>query len=228
VRLDDLVRLAGPEEDALVRVAPDEWEDDVDDMQESLEQGWEPPPLLAEYQSGRLLLQDGNHRYEALARAREREAWVLVYFNDPVERDAFRADERGRGRAARKRRPSDFTFGVRTDLRPDGLSVLPDVGAPSPRQRVDDVKSEAAGPVEPMGLGYETSGVRIAVGHFDAHHTALAADADLDRLCAVEDSVGDQLAQHHQGDSGLGEESVLDCEPRQLMACFGRTCCPLR
>src|SRR5438477_10256834 len=59
VPLDDLVRLAGPENDALVPVAPEEWEDDVEHMQESLDQGWEPPPLLAEYQDGRLLLQDG-------------------------------------------------------------------------------------------------------------------------------------------------------------------------
>ena len=101
VQLEDLVRLAGPEEEALVRVAPDVWEDDVEEMQESLDHGWEPPPLLAEFQDGRLLLQDGNHRYEALARAREHEAWVLVYFDDPVERDGFRADERGRGRAGR-------------------------------------------------------------------------------------------------------------------------------
>ena len=71
IPLDDLVRLAGPETDALVRVPSDEWEEDLDEMQESLEQGWEPPPLLAEYQAGRLLLQDGNHRYEALVRADE-------------------------------------------------------------------------------------------------------------------------------------------------------------
>jgi hypothetical protein len=42
------------------------------------------PPLLAEHQDGRLLLQDGNHRYEALARANENEAWVLIYFDDPT------------------------------------------------------------------------------------------------------------------------------------------------
>jgi len=95
VPLDDVVRLAGPEQDALVPVAREEWEDDVEDMQESLDQGWEPPPLLAEYQEGRLLLQDGNHRYEALARGSARKAWVLVFFNDAVERDAFVAGERG-------------------------------------------------------------------------------------------------------------------------------------
>jgi hypothetical protein len=91
VRLDDLVRLAGPEPDAVVRVAPQEWEDDVEEMHESLDQGWEPPPLLAEYRDGRLLLQDGNHRYDALTRARAYDTWVLVFFDDPVERDAFTA-----------------------------------------------------------------------------------------------------------------------------------------
>jgi len=96
VPLGELVRLAGPEGDALVPVDPDVWEDDVGDMQESLEQGWEPPPLLAEYQDGRLLLQDGNHRYEALLRAQEAEAWVLVFFDDPETRDAFVAQRRPR------------------------------------------------------------------------------------------------------------------------------------
>jgi hypothetical protein len=91
IPLDDLVRLAGPEIDALVRVPSDEWEEDVEEMQESLDHGWEPPPLLAEYQDGRLLLQDGNHRYEALVRARERDAWVLIFFDDPADRDAFGA-----------------------------------------------------------------------------------------------------------------------------------------
>jgi hypothetical protein len=58
-------------------------------MEESVEEGWEPPPLLAEFQNGRLLLQDGNHRYEALVRAGARNAWVLIYFDNPEARDAF-------------------------------------------------------------------------------------------------------------------------------------------
>jgi hypothetical protein len=89
VPLDELVRLAGPEDEALVPIAEDEWEDDVGDMEESLEEGWEPPPLLAEYQDGRLLLQDGNHRYEALTRAGEASAWVLIYFPSESAREAF-------------------------------------------------------------------------------------------------------------------------------------------
>src|SRR4051794_24132293 len=89
VPLDDLVRLAGPEADALVPIEPEEWEGDVGEMEESIDHGWEPPPLLAEYQDGRLLLQDGNHRYEALDREGIGEAWVLIYFDDPAACDAF-------------------------------------------------------------------------------------------------------------------------------------------
>jgi hypothetical protein len=89
VPLESLVRLAGPEDEALVPIEEDEWEDDIEGMAESLEEGWEPPPLLAEWQDGRLLLQDGNHRYEALARAGEPAAWVLIYFPSESARDAF-------------------------------------------------------------------------------------------------------------------------------------------
>ena len=90
VPVDDLVRLAGPEDEALCPIEPDEWDDDVDAMEDSLDDGWQPPPLLAEYRDGRLLLQDGNHRFEALLRAGASHAWTLVYFDDPRARDEFR------------------------------------------------------------------------------------------------------------------------------------------
>jgi ParB-like nuclease domain len=89
VPLADLVRLAGPEDDALVPIDEQEWEVEIDDMAQSLEEGWEPPPLLAEYQDGRLLLQDGNHRYEALQREGAPDAWVLIFFEDPAARERF-------------------------------------------------------------------------------------------------------------------------------------------
>jgi hypothetical protein len=87
--IDDLVRLAGPEDDALCPIEEDEWEDDVGSMEEQVEEGWEPPPLLAELKDGELLVQDGNHRYEALQRAGEGEAWVIVWADDPAEADGF-------------------------------------------------------------------------------------------------------------------------------------------
>ena len=97
VPLGDLVRLAGPEDDALVRVPSDEWNGDVEAMQDELEHGWEPPPLLAQYQDGRLLLQDGNQRYEALVREHEGHAWTLVFFDDPADQEAFLTAGTGRG-----------------------------------------------------------------------------------------------------------------------------------
>ncbi len=87
--LSELTRLAGPEDDALCQVPDDEWEDDVSEMEESVDHGWEPPPLLAQFQDGKLLLQDGNHRYEALERSGARTAWVLVYFDNAGDRDRF-------------------------------------------------------------------------------------------------------------------------------------------
>ena len=84
------MRLAGPDvEDVLCPVDEREWEADVDAMETSVEAGWEPPPVLVEHQAGRLVLQDGNHRYEALARAGETHAWAIVYFDDERERDRF-------------------------------------------------------------------------------------------------------------------------------------------
>jgi len=88
----DLHRLAGPERDATVPIAPQDWTHDVDDMESSLDEGWEPPPLLAQHCHGEFLLQDGNHRCEALARAGAQTAWVLVYFDDEAERDALAAE----------------------------------------------------------------------------------------------------------------------------------------
>ncbi len=96
VPLDDLDRLAGPEDDALCPVDEDDWQDDVDGMEESLAEGWEPPPLLAEPSGERLVLQDGNHRYEALRQRGEERAWVLVFFDDPAARARFVAARRRR------------------------------------------------------------------------------------------------------------------------------------
>lgn len=89
VPVADLVRLAGPEDEVPCTVEEDEWEDDVGAMEESIEQGWQPPPLLVQHRDGELLLQDGNHRYEALVRAEAEHAWVVIWFDAEHERDAW-------------------------------------------------------------------------------------------------------------------------------------------
>ncbi|HEX2849521.1 MAG TPA: ParB N-terminal domain-containing protein [Acidimicrobiales bacterium] len=89
VPLDDLVPMAGPEEEGILHVEPDDWEHDVGEMEESIEEGWEPPPLIAEHREDGLHLQDGNHRFEALRRAGESHAWVIVWFDDEAARDRW-------------------------------------------------------------------------------------------------------------------------------------------
>jgi hypothetical protein len=86
-----LVRLAGPEDGIEWTIAPGEWENDVGAMEESLDDGWEPPPLLSRVEDGVLVLHDGNHRYEALQRSGAEAAWVLLWFDDPSERAEFAA-----------------------------------------------------------------------------------------------------------------------------------------
>jgi hypothetical protein len=83
--LELLVPLAGPDDDVLIPIDEEEWESDVSAMEESIAEGWEPSPLLAQFDRGRFLLQDGNHRYEALTREGATHAWVLLWFDDPAE-----------------------------------------------------------------------------------------------------------------------------------------------
>jgi hypothetical protein len=91
VDVADLHRLAGPEESLPCPIEPEEWRDEVEAMTDSLDDGWEPPPLLAEHVDGRLVLQDGNHRYEALLESGAPQAWVLLLFEDEETRDAWLA-----------------------------------------------------------------------------------------------------------------------------------------
>jgi hypothetical protein len=92
IELDRLERMAGPEDDVVCTVDEDEWENDVGSMEDSLEEGWQPPPLLVQSIGGTLRLEDGNHRYEALVRAGESHGWVLIFFDDPDARDRFIAE----------------------------------------------------------------------------------------------------------------------------------------
>ena len=57
--------------------------------------GWEPPPVIVTYRDDELVLEDGNHRVEGLRRAGEDQAWAVVGFEDPGERDRFVAAQPG-------------------------------------------------------------------------------------------------------------------------------------
>jgi hypothetical protein len=81
-----------PGEPVLVPVDDEQWRDDVDDMAERVDDdGWEPPPVVVVYRNDQLVLEDGNHRVEALRRAGTGEVWGVVGFDTFADRERFEA-----------------------------------------------------------------------------------------------------------------------------------------
>jgi hypothetical protein len=90
--IDQLNRLAGPPGDpVLVAVDEDDWRDDVEELGEKVEDGWEPPPVVVTYRDDQLVLEDGNHRVEGMRRAGETSAWAVVGFESEADRERFLA-----------------------------------------------------------------------------------------------------------------------------------------
>lgn len=88
--IDRLHRLAGaPGQPVLEEVDEDEWRDDVADLAEKVDDGLEPPPVIVTYRNGQLVVEDGNHRLEALRRAGRDEAWAVVGFEEEPELQRF-------------------------------------------------------------------------------------------------------------------------------------------
>lgn len=88
--INRLHRLAGPPgEPVLCPLDEDDWADRVDDMEELVKDGWEPPPMIVSWRYNQLVLEDGNHRVESIRRAGEREVWAVVGFDSAEERDRF-------------------------------------------------------------------------------------------------------------------------------------------
>jgi len=88
--IDQLPRLAGPSDHPVLQpVEDDEWRDDVDELAGRIEAGADPPPVIVVCRDGRLGLEDGNHRVEALRRAGRTEAWSVIGFDSMSERERF-------------------------------------------------------------------------------------------------------------------------------------------
>ncbi|NND76396.1 MAG: hypothetical protein HKN44_15465 [Ilumatobacter sp.] len=89
---DDLHRLAGPpDQPTLERLGDDDLET-VEGMEESIEEGWEPPPLIVTFQHDHLVVEDGNHRTEGLRRAGHDGYWSVIGFEQALDREKFEAE----------------------------------------------------------------------------------------------------------------------------------------
>jgi hypothetical protein len=90
--IDRLHRLAGPPgHPVLTEVDESWWRDDVEGLGQRISEGWVPPPLVVTYRDRQLVVEDGNHRIEAIRRAGRSEAWAIVGFRDRAERDRYAA-----------------------------------------------------------------------------------------------------------------------------------------
>jgi len=86
---DELHRLAGPPGEPALAPLDDDDLERVEEMQDSIDDGWEPPPFVVSHRDGQLVVEDGNHRIEGLRRAGERDGWAVVCFDEPEHRDEF-------------------------------------------------------------------------------------------------------------------------------------------
>lgn len=88
--LDQLHRLAGPaDHPVLESTDEDDWRESVDDMEQKIEDGYEPPPVIVSYRDSQLVLEDGNHRIESIRRTGRATAWAVVNFEEVEDRDRF-------------------------------------------------------------------------------------------------------------------------------------------
>jgi hypothetical protein len=88
--LDRLHRLAGPPGAPVLQPVDEEfWRDDVDDLARRIARGFEPPPVIVALRGDQLVLEDGNHRVEALRRAGRDQTWSVVGFGSPDARNRF-------------------------------------------------------------------------------------------------------------------------------------------
>ena len=86
---DSLHRLAGPADHPTLERLDDDDLETVEGMEESLEEGWEPAPLIVAFRNEQLVVEDGNHRIEGLRRSGEQSYWAIVGFATEAQRKRF-------------------------------------------------------------------------------------------------------------------------------------------
>ena len=89
ISFDRLHRLAGPADQPTLERLTDDDIETVEGMEESIEEGWEPGPLVASFSEDHLVLEDGNHRVEGLRRAGNDGYWTIIGFADEAERARY-------------------------------------------------------------------------------------------------------------------------------------------
>jgi hypothetical protein len=106
---DELHRLAGPPDQPTVARLNDDDLETVEEMDESIDDGWQPPPLIVSYRDSQLVVEDGNHRIEGLRRRGSSDYWAVIGFDNDQQRHEFFARlnrQQPTPESPRPRRPS--------------------------------------------------------------------------------------------------------------------------
>lgn len=61
----------------------------VDEMKKSYEANWDMPPMIACYSHGKLILNDGTHRYAALQQLGITEYYAIIWMNQKKDYEEF-------------------------------------------------------------------------------------------------------------------------------------------
>jgi hypothetical protein len=85
-----LSRCTGPEPEMQYQVPVHDFEPRVMNIQKALDAGAELPPLIVNYSSGKLQLNDGNHRWEALVRNGVESFGIVIWTTGEAEMDEFK------------------------------------------------------------------------------------------------------------------------------------------
>jgi hypothetical protein len=91
VPIDRLHRLAGPPGAPVLQpLQDDEWRDDVEDLAQQIKDGGiDLPPVIVTHRDDQLMLEDGNHRVEAVRRAGADCVWAIISFETVEQRDRY-------------------------------------------------------------------------------------------------------------------------------------------
>ena len=82
-------RCAGPEPGMKYRIDRDWWEHRITEMEKTIRENDDLPPLIVHYGDGGFELNDGNHRHKAYENLGIGEAWVIVWITEKEELDDF-------------------------------------------------------------------------------------------------------------------------------------------
>lgn len=86
IDFDRLHRLAGPDDQPVLDDLDEDDAETADDMSESVDDGWSPPPVIATWSTDHVMVEDGNHRIEGMRRAGRTQWWTLVGLDSESDR----------------------------------------------------------------------------------------------------------------------------------------------